>query len=72
MWYYVIHGNDSQLLHRSKAEYVTKEEALAAGKERMPDLAPLGVILSLQAGQQRLEGGNWKLPKGPRSCLGSS
>ena len=51
MWYYVIHGNNSQLLERSKEEYGTEQEAIAAGGERAASLARLiGVIPSVQAG----------------------
>jgi len=51
MWYYVIHGNNSQLLERSKTEYSTEQEAIAAGGKRAARLARLiGVVLSVQAG----------------------
>ena len=54
MWYYVIQGNDGQMLESSKGRmfYATELEAMAAGEDRIPRFAQLGVIRSLQVGRE--------------------
>lgn len=52
MWSYVLHGNDSQCLKRSKPEYDSQEDAMAEGGKMAMGLAQhLGIILSVQAGR---------------------
>jgi len=61
MWFFVIYGNNSQLLVRETG-YQTEGEALADGGELAKKLAPrLGLILSVHPGRA----GDWiqRLPK---------
>jgi hypothetical protein len=53
MWYYVIYGNNSQLLvPPSEVRYNTEQEAIAAGGELANKVAPmLGLIPSVHAGR---------------------
>lgn len=53
MWYYTVHGNNSQLLESSKSKYATEYEAMEAGRAFILCLPRLGLILSLQAGMAR-------------------
>jgi hypothetical protein len=55
MWYYTIHGNESQLLKSSKDDslfFRTEQEAITAGGEVAVTLARIvGAVLSVQVGQ---------------------
>jgi hypothetical protein len=53
MWYYAIHGNNSQLLERSEPEYNTEREAVTAGGKMAARLVQwLEVVLSVQTGRK--------------------
>jgi hypothetical protein len=55
MWYYTIHGNNSQKLYESDAQYGSQNEALTAGRKKTVKLTPqLGIVLSLQVGHEDL------------------
>jgi hypothetical protein len=53
MWYFVIYGNNSQLLvPPSETRYNTEQEAIKAGGELAKKLAPqLGLIPSVHEGR---------------------
>jgi len=53
MWYYMIQGNNSQVLHKSTAAYRTERAAKLAGQKLALYLAPtLGIVLTLHAGRE--------------------